>query len=91
MLFTDYKWTASADHDNPNFLKGKEHTSLNRTEGYEMLRFINYLANEWGWAANVHVSNYQKIERLIRKEVPSNTQTHAAIRAWLASNWKNHA
>lgn len=42
MLYDDgkyYKWSAKADHDNPYYTKGTDHSELNRTEGYEVLYF----------------------------------------------------
>jgi hypothetical protein len=48
MVYKDYKWSARADHDNPKIIGGTDHAELNRTEGYEMLYFINSLAKTWG-------------------------------------------
>jgi hypothetical protein len=41
MLYNDgyYKWTAKADHDNPYYRKGADHSEINKTEGYEVLYF----------------------------------------------------
>jgi hypothetical protein len=38
-----YKSTARADHDNPYYSKGTDHSELSRTEGYEVLYFVNDL------------------------------------------------
>ena len=88
MVYNDYKWTANADHDDPKFLGGQEHSELNRSEGYEMLWYINSLAKTWDWK-NVSVSSYQKLETIIRKEVPSTIRTHSKIKEWIAANYKS--
>jgi len=82
---TYYKWTARADHDNPYYTKGTDHSELNRTEGYEVLYFINHLG-EKRWK-NPNLATYQKIERIIRYSVPSNIRTHKKIEDWIILNW----
>jgi hypothetical protein len=79
MYYNDYKWQAHADHDNPKIIHGSDYSELNRSEGYEMLYFINSLAKTWNWD-NVSLSSYQHLERIIRTEVPSNTRTHTGIK-----------
>jgi len=88
MVYTDYKWVAKADHDNPKIIGGTDHSELNRTEGYEMLYFINSLAKSWNWGS-VGLSSYQHLERIIRTEVPSSIRTHSAIKTWIESHYKN--
>ena len=87
MVFNDYKWTAKADHDNPKFIGAQEHSMLNRSEGYEMLWFINSLAKTWGWT-NDPTYSFQQLERIIRSKVPSSTRTHSGIRDWIVANYK---
>ena len=88
MYYSDYKWFARADHDNPKIIGGNDHSELNRTEGYEMLYFINSLAKKWGWT-NPPLQSLQHLEQIIRTKVPSNIRTHAGIQEWIASNYKN--
>jgi hypothetical protein len=88
MYYQDYRWTARADHDNPKIIAGTDYAELNRTEGYEMLYFINSLARTWNWT-NVLISSYQHLERVIKEEVPTNIRTHSGIRDWIASNYKS--
>ena len=88
MVYTDYKWTANADHDNPKIIAGADHTELNRTEGYEMLYFINSLAKAWGWAST-SLASCKKLETIIREKVPTSTRTHKGIKTWIESNYKN--
>jgi len=89
MLYDDgkhYKWNAKADHDNPYYTKGADYSELNRTEGYEVLYFINHIGKEH-WSSQPTVGTYQKIERMIRYEVPSNIKTHKQIAGWIVQNW----
>lgn len=87
MLYDDgvyYKWTAQADHDNPYYRYGSDATLLNRTEGYEVLYFINHITPKH-WAATL--TNYQKVEKMIRYDVPSTTRSHKGVEDWIVSNW----
>lgn len=89
MLFDDgkhYKWIAKEDHDNPYYTKGTDHSELNRTEGYEVLYFINHLVAK-RWSSPVNLATYQKIERMIKNNVPSNIRTHKKIEDWIITNW----
>lgn len=87
MVFKDYKWTARADHDDPRFIGAQERSMLNRTEGYEMLWFINSLAKTWNWT-NIALSSYQHLERIIRENVPGDIRTHNEIRQWIANRYE---
>ena len=87
MVYTDYKWTANADHDNPKFIGAQEHSELNRSEGYEMLWYINSLAKTWNWEGNL--ASYKHLEKIIREEVPSSIRTHLAIKEWIANKYQN--
>jgi hypothetical protein len=89
MVYEDYKWVARADHDNPKIIGGTDHSELNRSEGYEMLYFINSLAKTWGWTNTAPLSSFQHLEKIIRTEVPSSTRTHVGIKEWIASHYKN--
>ena len=80
-----YKWTAKADHDNPYYIKGTDYSELNRTEGYEVLYFINHLGSKFWTSPNL--VDYQKIEKIIRYDVPSNIRTHKKIESWIVENW----
>lgn len=46
MVYSDYKWTAKADHESPKFIGAQEATMLNRQEGYEMLYFIKQFGSD---------------------------------------------
>ena len=81
-----YKWTARADHDNPYYTRGADYTELNRTEGYEVLYFINHIGKK-RWTNEPTTATFQKIERLIRYSVPSNIRSHKQIEEWIINNW----
>ena len=91
MVYFDYKWTARSDNDDPDFKNHQESAELNRTEGYEMIDFIDYLAYKWNWADD-NVASRQKLEKTIRTKVPSSIRTHKDIREWIEANhtafWK---
>ncbi len=81
-----YKWNARADHDNPYYRSGVDHSELNRTEGYEVLYFINHIGEKY-WHERAKLAVYQKIERLIRHAVPTDIRTHKKIEDWIVNNW----
>lgn len=82
-----YKWTANANHDNPHVRDGKEGMELNRSEGYEMLDFINALAKDWKWE-NVDLSSYRNLERIIKNQVPHHIHKHEEIKRWIELNYR---
>lgn len=90
MLYDDgkyYKWTAKADHDNPYYTKGTDWSDLNRTEGYEVLYFINHIGDKH-WIDNpANTATYRKIEKMIHHDVPSNMRTHKKVADWIIDNW----
>lgn len=89
MLYEDdvyYKWLAKAGHDNPYYTKGADHSELNRTEGYEVLYFINHL-NKTLWKKPPGTAACQKMEKMIRYVVPKDIKTHKKMETWIVSNW----
>ena len=88
MVYSDYHWKAKDDHDDPNFIHKPDSTELNRTEGYEMLYFINYCAQKWKWGGE-NISSMQKLEKTIRTKVPSSIRNHTAIRLWIEVHFKD--
>jgi len=90
MLYDDgsyYKWQAKADHDNPYYIKGADHSELNPTEGYEILYYINHLGKIL-WKEWPGTQACQKMERMIRYSVPKDIRTHKKIEGWIVANWK---
>ena len=89
MLYNDgkyYKWKAEADHDNPFVKRGTDYLQLNRTEGYEVLYFINQFGKNHKMT---NLEDYQKIEEMIRYEVPSKIHHHDEISEWIIENWSS--
>jgi hypothetical protein len=88
MLYDDgsyYEWGAKADHDNPYYQTGTDHSLLNKTEGYEILYFINHLGKIFWQGGAVSKQSYQQIERMIR--VSPGQQTHRQKQNWIHANW----
>lgn len=91
MLYDDgkyYKWSAAADGDNPNFIGGKDRLELDRTQGYEVKDFINRIGDKH-WDNTPNTKTYQKIEKMIRYDVPSNIRKHTEIADWIINNWSH--
>jgi hypothetical protein len=89
MLYDDgsyYKWTAKADQDNPKFRSGTDAAQLNRTEGYEVLHFINSFGDKFFNSKPTKLT-FQKVERMIHDNVPSHITIHSGIQNWIVKNW----
>jgi hypothetical protein len=86
MVFFDYKWDEKEKNNEVKSIRMNEQAELHRTEGFEMLNYINSLAKTWGWETD-NVGSFRNLERIIRKEVPEDIQTHADILAWLQDNY----
>jgi hypothetical protein len=85
MYYKDYKWSARNENDDPRVRGGLDHTANDKTEGYEVLYFVNACARDWGWS-NPSTTDYQKIERMLRI-VPGHLRQQAEKKAWIAANW----
>jgi hypothetical protein len=84
LAYIDYKWTALSDHDNPKWTGKPDSTLLNKTEGYEMLYFINRYMEKKGY---VNTGTGQKIEKLIRSSTTVD-KSHAYWTDYVNSNLK---
>ncbi len=82
----DYSWTA-IDGDNPKVTGQPDSTLFNRNEGYEVLYLINKLAELWNLKQK---ASCLKIERMIKKHLPSDVRSQINVKKWLADNWKNY-
>ena len=80
----EYSWTAIAP-DDPKVTGKPDSTLLNRGEGYEVLAFINSFAVTHSFKQK---DSGIKVERLIKKHLPSDTRSHANVSKWLVANWK---
>jgi hypothetical protein len=81
-----YTWTVLGD-DNPKITGKPDSTLLNRHEGYEVLYFINRIADNSKWETIVPCL---KAERLIRDHLPSDVRSHANVLKWLIDNWESY-
>ncbi len=81
----DYSWTTYED-DNPKITGVPDSTLLNRKEGYEILYFVNKFAEIHKLTAK---SLGHKIEKMIRKHVPSNIHSQSGIKSWIENNWNS--
>ncbi|WP_407366068.1 hypothetical protein ABFU50_12975 [Xanthomonas campestris pv. campestris] len=80
----EYSWKA-LEGDNPHVVGAPDSTLLSRSEGYEVLDFINRFAEQH----NLKQKNSGKeTEWLIKIKLPSNVRSHANVRSWLEKNWK---
>jgi hypothetical protein len=91
-LLYQYNWKHDAG-DNPH----KKHLDkflLDRTEGYEMMNFIDHILSSWNWSSPLtqssEIATGQKIERMIKTVVPHNIHHRDQIEQWLNQNWTAH-
>lgn len=84
MVYQDYQWT-TIKPDDPRISGKPDSTELNRREGYEVLYFVNKLAEEWGFK---QLESCKKIEFLIRNKVPREIHSQEKIKNWISLNWK---
>jgi hypothetical protein len=86
MVFFDYNWSENENNNASKLVAGKEPEQLNRTNGFEMLNYINSLAKIWGWKTD-NSSSFRHLERIIRKELPADIITHTEILEWIEKNY----
>lgn len=78
-----YSWTAIAP-DDPRATGRPDSTLLNRGEGYEVLPFINRLAEEQGWKQK---ASGLRVEKMIHDDLPSDQRSHAHVKEWILAHW----
>jgi hypothetical protein len=85
-----YKETARADHDDPNFRSAPDSTELNRTEAYEVVRFMNWFVTKVNKAGGEPWTKADgpKLERLIQAH-PGTTRKFIPIKDWMLANWNS--
>jgi hypothetical protein len=82
-----YKWTTPSDRENTYYISGADDTELDRTEGYEILYFINHLIKKYWPTHPPTIRACIKMERMIRYEVPATIISHKKIESWILMNW----
>jgi hypothetical protein len=76
-----YSWTA-VPPDDARITGRPDSTLLNRSEGYEVLAFLNRISKSRDGAL--------KAERMIKQHLPGTTRSHANVLQWLIDNWAAH-
>lgn len=79
LIYKDYKWTAYPS-DDPKVTGAPDNTLFNRHEGYEVL----YLINHFELSSR---APGEKLEKMIRNELPSDVRGQIKVRDWLKENW----
>jgi hypothetical protein len=85
LYYDDYSWTV-LNGDNPKITGKPDSTLLNRKEGNEILYFINKFCHLNGLKQK---SSATKVERMIRKEVPTDIRSQFNIKTCITENWKS--
>lgn len=88
MIYNDYKWQAEAAHDNPYYSKGTDYSVINKSEGYEVLYFLNHIGQKC-WKNETNVATYNKMERVLREHVPARS-THKMAEDFIVNNWNKY-
>ncbi len=86
LVYDDYSWTVYGD-DDPKVEGQTDIKLLNRKQGYEILNFINTMANIHNFK---YVSSGQKIEKMIRDHLPIDIQSQMTIKDWIEKNWTGY-
>lgn len=80
LIYKDYSWRATPG-DNPAVRGKPDSTLLNRTEGYEVLTFLNSIARRYGWTK----TDCLKAERKLHNHFFQTPRTRAEWESWLLS------
>lgn len=86
LKYNDYKWSAYPS-DDPKITGKPDSTLFNRHEGYEMLYLIQTLMETWGLK---EISSGQKIEKMVKDNLPSTTRSQSGVKDWIYDNWKKY-
>ncbi len=92
MLYDDgeyYNWQELADDEVKGSYGGNDLAELNRRNGNEVLDFINQLGLRY-WSHTPSVKTFQKIEKMIRQDVPENVTIQRRVADWIIINWTLH-
>jgi len=88
LQYTDYYlWTPPSDKENPYYHGGNSDQEFLRQQGYEVLLFINHFAAKYWPTSEPSIRAYQKIEKMLRYELPQDIKPHIEVECWLISNW----
>lgn len=81
-----YSWSAIAP-DDARVTGVPDSTLLNRNEGYEVLAFLNRLAQASRWSNKAPAL---KAERMIKNHLPGSIRSHVNVWQWLVDNWQQY-
>lgn len=77
LKYTDYNW----DEECPDY---EALEVIDRYNGHQILLFINFIMNEWGFKKE---ETFQRIEKMIREDVPIHLNSKEIIFKWIVDNW----
>lgn len=83
LLFDDYVWPDSTHMNQPVLIAAGDNRHLNRTDGYSTLDLLNCLALTWQWPPDAAMLSCQRLEQIIRYDLPSSIRTYGVIREWI--------
>lgn len=83
LLFDDYVWPDSTPMDQPVLIAAGDNRHLNRADGYSMLDLLNCLALTWQRSPGAAVLSCQRLEQIVRYDLPSSIRTYGVIREWI--------
>lgn len=83
MKHDHYSWTAVSG-DDPKVTGKPDSTLFSRKEGYEVLYMINKVLDHQNQTST---KSGQKVEDLIKDELPSNTRSQVNVFNWLNDNF----
>ncbi len=86
MIYEGYSWKAYGN-DDPKVTGDPDSTLFSRKEGYEVLYFINKLAEKHKLKLK---KSGEKIEKMINEYLPSNVRSQSNVEEWIVKNWKNY-
>lgn len=83
LKYLDYSWKALPG-DDPKISGKPDSTMFSRYEGYEMLYMINKVLEHRDLTS---VTSGQKVESIIRIELPSDTRSQENVFKFVNDNW----
>ena len=87
MVYNDYDWSTKYGKNDPKIKGEPDETVFCRTEGQEMLYFINRCARKWGWSHDILAM--QRLEKIIRETVPATIHSQIEVYKWIQENCKS--
>ncbi len=82
LCYEDYKWSVYPQND-PRVSGKPDQTPFDRQEGNEVIYLINKLMILWEYR---FASSGNKMEKLIREQLPVEIITQEAVQKWLKEN-----